>query len=129
MTMTVRDLIIYILTNGLEAKPVYEDGHILGFMNTAEAAVKFGVSSPTIITWFNNGQLDGVKLGGEIYFPQNAENPIKGKKNEEKNITSNNNNVIHDLDADLCRRIIEDARRAACCHVGKRGFIGRGDYC
>lgn len=46
--MTGRDLILYILTNGLEDKPIYEDGKILGFLTATEAAEKFNVGLATI---------------------------------------------------------------------------------
>lgn len=75
--MTGRDLIIYIIQNGLENEPVYEDGKILGFMNELEAAVKFNVSAATIRVWIGLKMLDGVLIGGIWYIPANAENPMK----------------------------------------------------
>lgn len=74
--MTGRELIIYILSNNLEDKPIYENGRVLGFMNIMEAAKKFEVGTATIKVWFENGYLDGVKIGEQIYIPANAENPI-----------------------------------------------------
>lgn len=74
--MTGRDLILYILKNGLEDEPVYENGSILGFMNEMEAAVKFNVNTATIRTWVELKQLDGVSIGNVIYIPINAPNPI-----------------------------------------------------
>ena len=47
--MTGRDLIMYILSNGLENEPIYENGKILGFMNEMEAAIKFDQAS---FVWF-----------------------------------------------------------------------------
>ena len=73
--MTGRDLIVYILKNGLEDEPLYKDGKILGFMTTMEAAIKFGVGRATIKVWVDTGRLDGVKIGEEIYIPANAEKP------------------------------------------------------
>ena len=75
--MTGRDLIIYIIQNGLENEPVYEDGKILGFMNELEAAVKFNVSTATIRVWIGLKMLDGVLIGGAWYIPANAKNPMK----------------------------------------------------
>ena len=41
--MTGRDLIIYILENGLEDEPVFKDGKFIGFITTGEAAVQCNV--------------------------------------------------------------------------------------
>lgn len=71
--MTGRDLVIYILQNNLEDKPVFEDGKLLGFMNINEAALKWGVGTATIKLWFDAKIIDGFKIGEEIYIPVNAE--------------------------------------------------------
>lgn len=73
--MTGKDLIIYILENGLLDKPVYEDGRFLGFMTAMEAAIKFEVGVATIDLWVKMGSLDAIKLGDEIYIPADAKNP------------------------------------------------------
>ena len=75
--MTGRDLIVYILQNGLENEPIYEDGKILGFMNEMGAAIKFGVSTATIRVWADLNTLDAVKIGNDYYIPANAINPLK----------------------------------------------------
>ena len=75
--MMGRDLIIYILQNGLENEPVYENGRILGFMNEVEAAVKFNVSMATIRTWIGLKMLDGVLVEDTWYVPTNAKNPME----------------------------------------------------
>ena len=77
--MTGRELIIYILENGLEDKPIYEDGEILGFITATEAAEKFHVGLATIKVWINEGILDGIRIGEELYIPANAN--LKGAKN------------------------------------------------
>ena len=81
--MTGRDFIIYIMENGLEDEPLYKDGKLLGFMNELEAAVKFNVSTATILTWVELGMLDGVKIGKVIYIPSKASSPLEtnGGKN------------------------------------------------
>lgn len=79
--MTGRDLIMYILSNQLEDEPVYSDGVFLGFMSEIEAALYFGVGMSTIRTWFNEGLLEGIKLGNLIFIPANAKHPIKGDTN------------------------------------------------
>ena len=73
--MLGRDLIIYILNNNLEDKPVFEDGRLLGFMTEMEAAVKFDVTSATIRVWIGMGHLESIKIGDTIYIPGNAEDP------------------------------------------------------
>lgn len=73
--MTGRDLILYILQNGLEDEPVFDDGIFLGFMSEMEAAVKFNVGVATISTWYRCGMLPGIKIGNKIYIPANAEKP------------------------------------------------------
>ena len=75
--MTGRDLIIYIIQNGLENEPVYEDGKILGFMNELEAAVKFNVSTSTIRVWIGLKMLDGVLIGNVWYIPANTKSPME----------------------------------------------------
>ena len=78
--MTGGDLIVYILENGLLDEPVFEDGRLLGFMTSMEAAVKFEVGVNTIHLWVKMGSLDGIKIGEEIYIPANAKNPkLKGE--------------------------------------------------
>lgn len=83
VAMTGRDLIIYILQNNLEDQPLFEDGKLLGFMTAIEAAIKFEVGVATVLTWLNNGQLDGVTIGNEIYIPMNAKRPVEGGKDVE----------------------------------------------
>lgn len=71
--MTGRDLVIYILQNNLEDKPVFEDGKLLGFMNVGEAALKWNVGTATIKLWFEAKVIDGFKIGDEIYIPINTD--------------------------------------------------------
>lgn len=75
--MTGRDLIIYILSNGLENEPVFKDDRLLGFMTAIEAAIKFNVGVATIEMWLALGHLDGMKIGNNIYIPANAKSPIE----------------------------------------------------
>lgn len=79
--MTGRELIIYILANGLEDKPIYEDGKILGFITAIEAAEKFNVGLATIKVWINEGMLDGIRIGEELYIPANAD--LKERNNSQ----------------------------------------------
>ena len=79
--MTGRELIIYILVNGLEDEPIYEDGKILGFITATEAAEKFNVGLATIKVWINEGTLDGIRIGEELYIPANAD--LKERNNSQ----------------------------------------------
>lgn len=73
--MTGRDLIMYILQNGLEDEPLYKDGRVLGFMSVYEAAAKAGVGPATIELWATLKKIDSVKIGSAIYIPINVEFP------------------------------------------------------
>lgn len=66
--MTGRDLIIYILQNNLEDKPVFEDGKLLNLMTLQEAALKFGVGTATVEFWFRANMIKGVVVGENIYI-------------------------------------------------------------
>lgn len=70
--MTGKELIIYILSHNLENEEVFIDGKLVGFMNEEETAALFGVGPATIKLWNDWGWLKGVKIGGELYFPQNV---------------------------------------------------------
>lgn len=75
--MTGRDLIVYILTHGLEDKPVFENGRFIGFMTAEEAAVKMNVGVMTIRIWVGLGQLRGIMIGETLYIPADAKSPME----------------------------------------------------
>lgn len=81
--MTGRDLIIYILQNGLEDEPIFKDGRFIGFMTTKEAAAKMNVGVATIYVWVVQGRLPGVFVGDAIYIPIDAESPIETTNGKE----------------------------------------------
>ena len=74
--LTGRDLIVYILENGLENEPVFRDGRFIGFMSVEKAAEKFGVGAGTIHAWLYQGKLTGVLVGNQIYIPADSRSPI-----------------------------------------------------
>ena len=80
--MTGRDLIIYILQNRLEDEKVFKDGKFMGLITVQEAAVKFGVGESTVLTWFFLGQVQGVKIGSEVFIFPHEENPIERSANK-----------------------------------------------
>lgn len=67
--MTGRDLIIYILENGLEDKSVFEDGRLVGFLTIEEAAVKKDVGPATIMAAINMGNIKAEYVKGGFYIP------------------------------------------------------------
>lgn len=71
--MTGRELIIYILQNGLEDEQVIVDGKFLGYLSLEEAAIKFGVGKETVSAWVALGQIEFVYFDGGIYIPENKE--------------------------------------------------------
>ena len=67
--MTGRDLIIYILANGLEDEPVFKDGKFLGLITETEAAVKLGMGVGTIRAWIALGRIKSVRINDIYYVP------------------------------------------------------------
>lgn len=82
VSMTGKDLIIYILQNDLEDKVVFSNGIFTGIMNVEEAALKFNVGVATVITWYKLGMIPGFTLGGSIFFMKDVENPMLDKNNQ-----------------------------------------------
>lgn len=74
--MTGRDLIIYILNNNLEDRPVFENGKILGFMTVAEAAEKLNVGTATVRAWTDLKYIESIRIGEQIYIPADVENRL-----------------------------------------------------
>lgn len=74
---TGRDLIIYILKNNLEDKPIYKDGKLLGFVSVYEAATIANVGVNTIFAWLQLGRIEGVVIGGELFIPADFKSPLE----------------------------------------------------
>lgn len=66
--MTGRDLIIYILSNGLENEEIFKEGKFLGYMTLEEAALKYHVGIETTKLWYEMGFIPGIQIGKEIYI-------------------------------------------------------------
>ena len=75
MQMTGRDLIIYILTNNLEDKPVFENGKFIGFVTVSDVAKQTDVGLATVHAWMHQGRLDSVVVNEGIYIPGNFTSP------------------------------------------------------
>lgn len=67
--MTCRDLICYILQNGLEDEPVIKDGKFVGLLTLDEAAVKLNVGKAAIRAMIQDGNVDGfyVETGAFVF--------------------------------------------------------------
>ena len=74
--MTGRDLIMYILANGLEDEPVFKDGKFIGFVTPSEVAVKSHVGTATVYAWMHQGRLENVIVNEGIYIPANFKSPV-----------------------------------------------------
>lgn len=79
VTMTGKDLIVYILKNDLENEVLVRDGVFVGLMNEEEAAVKFEVGVATIRLWYELKMLGGISIGDSIFFLRNVSDPRKEK--------------------------------------------------
>lgn len=77
--MTGRDLIMYILENGLENEQVFSNGKFLGFLTLEETAIKFDVGVETVIAWHRLNMIPGILIGGTLYIPGNTEDPRNKK--------------------------------------------------
>lgn len=82
VSMTGKELIIYILQNNLEDEVVLSNGIFTGIMNVEEAALKFNVGVATIGAWYRLGMLPGFTLGGSIFFMKDVKNPMLDKNNQ-----------------------------------------------
>ena len=71
--MTGRDMIMYILQNGLENEPMYKDGKLLGFMTTFETAQRLHVGESTVRAWMSMGHLPYIGIGSCYFIPSMAE--------------------------------------------------------
>lgn len=117
--MTYRDLIVYILANGLEDMPVCENGKLRGFLTPSEAAVVYGVGYATVLVWIDRGQLPAMKLGDSWYIPMGVKNPL------ERRTDANNNSI---LDDESFRSAYEyNLVRLCTAKSGRARYTGRAD--
>lgn len=66
MLVTGRDLIVYILENRLEDKPIFENNTFIGFVLAEDVAVSLGVGIETVKAMYKLGYVDGVEINGEL---------------------------------------------------------------
>lgn len=77
--MTGRDLIIYILENHLEDKPVFDGEKFIGFVTIGEAAAKLGIGVASAEVLFKLKILPGVEIGETIYIFGDYEKHARGE--------------------------------------------------
>lgn len=82
--MTCRDLIIYILENDLEDKPLVDNGTIimenLGFIPINKVATKMNVGFSTVIAWMQEGTIKGYNINHELYVDATSMQTLLNKK-------------------------------------------------
>ena len=78
--MTGRDLILYILENGLEDEPVFKNGRFIGFITPSDVAKKNEVGLATVYAWMHQQRLESVVVSEGIYIPANYKSPLKHVK-------------------------------------------------
>lgn len=80
--MTGRDLIIYILQNGLEDESVFKDGKFIGFKTITEVAEELNVGVETVKVWCKLNMIEHVKVDyvDTYLIPDNYENPLEKNK-------------------------------------------------
>lgn len=67
--MTGRELILYILENGLEDEQVVKNGKLIGFLTLGEFAAKTNVGTATVTAWIYQKRVPSVTIGDTIYIP------------------------------------------------------------
>lgn len=75
--MTGRELIIYILRNGLEDEPVFGEDSLFDFMSEGDFAARMEVGVATVRTWIEMEFLTAVCIGGTYYIPRKYTEWIK----------------------------------------------------
>lgn len=75
LTMTGKELMIYILLNNLEDEVVISNGVFAGIISVEEAAAKFGVGVPTVMAWYRLGKIPGFTIGDVVFIRNDATDP------------------------------------------------------
>lgn len=75
--MTGRDLIIYILSNGLENEPVFKNGRFIGFLTPTDVAKMNDVGVATVHAWMHQQRLESVVVNEGIYIPATCKTPLQ----------------------------------------------------
>jgi excisionase family DNA binding protein len=80
--MTGRDLILYILENGLENEPVVKDGMLIGFESEEQFAARLNVGVATVRALVIIGDLESVTIGNKVYIPASALRHVEHDRGE-----------------------------------------------
>lgn len=76
--MTGRDMIIYILANGLENEQVINDGRVMGYIRDDDVAVQLGYGPSSVKALIAIGTIPGgVNIGETFYIPSPKWNDYK----------------------------------------------------
>lgn len=67
--MTGRELIIYILQNGLEDEQIFENNKLIAHLTVEEFAVKCGVGRATVYAWIWEHRIEPLLIGTRYYIP------------------------------------------------------------
>lgn len=78
--MTGRDLIIYILENGLENEELLSNGLKPLFMTAEHAAVRWDCGTAIVKAMIEMGKVKGIKLGNEYFVFAKQPNPFKNER-------------------------------------------------
>lgn len=78
--MTGRDIIIYILKNGLEDEPIFKNGKLIGFLSIPEVAASCNVGVATVQAWIKNNKIDSITIGDLVLVPGDFTSPIELNK-------------------------------------------------
>lgn len=83
--MTGRELINYILNNGLEDEDVFKNGNVVGLKTVADVAEECNVGKPTVYVWARLNMIPSVSIGNELFIQANYTSPIESAKKERCN--------------------------------------------
>lgn len=74
--MTGRELIIYILQNGLEDEQVFDGNKLIAHLTVEEFAARHEVGRATVYVWIFEHRIDALLLGTRYYIPVTATPPV-----------------------------------------------------
>lgn len=83
--MTGRELIIYILENGLEDKELFSQNLTPLFISVEKAAVRWNCGTATVKAMIEIGKVKGAKIADEYFVLASQPNPFE--KNERTDLT------------------------------------------
>ena len=69
---TGRDLLLYILENKLEDKPIFENGRPAGFLTIEEAAASIGAGVATIHAMIQIKKIQYLQIGNQYFIPKDS---------------------------------------------------------